>query len=282
MLRRPAGAVRHDPVMAAVDLVVTDLDGTLWFDHQETHPATISAWHELEHRGIPVLVATGRRLASTRDPLARLGLAPPAVMLNGALAADLGTGDRFHTRHYEAADAANILAVFRTNGIEPCVYVDHADVDVFVSERPSTHPDHLAAFGTTAQPADLDEIVRTVPVLMFGVMGHAPEPLRELARDLSGTAEAHVAGLDQYGGHSCTATPAGLSKWNGVVAFCTRAGLDPARVLAIGDGPNDRELLAGAAIAVAPADGHPDLVRDAQHVVGSPRVGGWAEILDLV
>ena len=53
-------------------------------------------------------------------------------------------------------------------------------------------------------------------------------------------------------------------------------------MLAIGDGPNDRELLAGAAIAVAPADGHPDVVRDADHVVGSPRDGGWAEILDLM
>jgi HAD superfamily hydrolase (TIGR01484 family) len=268
--------------MGAVDLVVTDLDGTLWFDHQKTHPATIAAWHELERRGIPVVVATGRRLASTRDPLAGLGLAPSAIVLNGALAVDLGTGDRFHTWHYSAADATTILAAYRAAGIEPCVYVDHSDVDVYVSENPSTHPDHLAAFGATAQEADLEEIVRTVPVLMFGVMGHDPDPLRALSHALSHTAEAHVAGPDQYGGHSCTATPAGLSKWVGVVAFCTRAGLDPARVLAIGDGPNDRELLAGAAIAVAPADGHPDVVRAADHVVGSPRVGGWAEILDLV
>ena len=268
--------------MSAVDLVVTDLDGTLWFGDQETHPSTIAAWYELERRGIPVLVATGRRLASTRDPLADLGLAPPAVVLNGALAVDLGTGDRFHTWHYSATDAATVLAAFRAVGLEPCVYVDHSDVDVFVSARPSTHPDHLAAFGATAREADLEDIVRTVPVLMFGIMGHDPQPLAALSSSLSQTAEAHVAGPDQYGGHSCTATPAGLSKWVGVVAFCSRAGLDPTRVLAIGDGPNDRELLAGAAIAVAPADGQPDVVRDADHVVGSPRVGGWAEILDLV
>jgi HAD superfamily hydrolase (TIGR01484 family) len=268
--------------MGTVDLVVTDLDGTLWFDHQETHPATIAAWHQLERLGIPVLVATGRRLTSTRDPLADLGLAPPAVMLNGALAMDLGTGERFHTWHYTAADATKILADFRAVGLEPCVYVDHADVDVFVGAHPSTHPDHLASLGTTAQPADLEEIVRTVPVLMFGIMGHAPEPFHDLRRALSETAEAHVAGPDQYGGHACTATPAGLSKWIGVLAYCTRAGIDPTRVLAIGDGPNDRELLAGAAIAVAPADGHPDVVRDAHHVVGSSRAGGWAEILDLV
>ena len=147
---------------------------------------------------------------------------------------DLGTGDRFHTWHYEPAAAGQILAAFRAAGLEPCVYVDHAEVDVFVGDRPSTHPDHLAAFGTTARAGDLEEVVQTVPVLMFGIMGHAPEPLFDVSQALAETAEAHVAGPDQYGGHSCTATPAGLSKWIGVLAFCARAGLDPDA------GPRDR------------------------------------------
>jgi hydroxymethylpyrimidine pyrophosphatase-like HAD family hydrolase len=268
--------------VAAVDLVVTDLDGTLWFGHEETHPATVAAWRELEGRGVPVLVATGRRVASARAPLARLGLTPPAVVLNGALALDLDTGERFHRQHYRNADAARVLAAFRALDIEPCVYVDHTEVDVFVGARPSTHPQHLLGFGVTARRADLDEVVATHPVLMFGVMGHPPDPLRAASGALNEVAEVHVAGLDQYGGHSCTATPLGLSKWIGVVAYCERHGLDPGRVLAIGDGPNDRELLAGAAVAVVPADACGDARRFADHVVASPRDGGWAEILDLV
>ena len=268
--------------MAAVDLVVTDLDGTLWFGHQETHPATVAAWRELDRRDIPILVATGRRVASTRTPLARLGFAPPAVMMNGALAIDLRTEERFHRHQYAPEDAVKILAAFRAVGLEPCVYVDHPQFDVFVGERPSTHPDHLRGLGASAERADLETIVGTIPVLMFGIMGHAEEPLAELARALAGTAEAHVAGSDMYGAHSCTATPIGLSKWTGVEAFCARAGLDPGRVLAIGDGPNDLELLGGAAIAVVPADGHEVALRIADHVVGSPRDGGWAGILDLI
>ena len=221
-------------------------------------------------------------MGSTRRPLAALGFAPPAVMLNGAIAIDLGSGDRFHSWHYSADDAAAILAAFRAADIEPCVYVDHPRVDVFLGARPSTHPEHLAEFGAAAERADLEEIVNTVPVLMFGLVGHPREPLADLERALSELAEAHVVGPDQYGGHSCTATPAGLSKWTGVAAYCAHAGLDAERVLAIGDGPNDRELLAGAAIAVAPADAGPEMLRSADHVVGSPRDGGWAEILDLV
>jgi hydroxymethylpyrimidine pyrophosphatase-like HAD family hydrolase len=268
--------------MAAVDLVVTDLDGTLWFGHEETHPATVAAWRELDRRGIPVLVATGRRVTSTRDPLARLGFAPPAVVMNGALALDLRSGARFHRQQYANGDAERVLKAFRGSGIEPCVYVDHPDVDVFVGSRPSTHPDHLQSLGPTATQADLDHIVATVPVLMFGIMGHGPGPLRAAAADLTGVAETHIARSDQYGDHAITVTPLGLSKWVGVAAYCAHSGLDPSRILAIGDGPNDCELLAGAAVAVAPADACADALGAADHVVPSARDGGWAQILDLI
>lgn len=268
--------------MAKVDLVVTDLDGTLWFGHEETHPHTVAAWKELERRDLPVLVATGRHVVSTRAPLARLGFAPPAVMLNGALALDLCSGVRYHRQSYTAEAARTVLDAFRSVGIDPCVYVDHVHIDVFLGERPSTHPTHLASFGTTAAYADLEEIVNTVPVLMLGLVGHDPGPLFAVANALTGAAEIHISGVDQYGGHSCTVTPLGLSKWVGVVAYCTHTGLDPTRVLAIGDGPNDCELLAAATIAVAPRDACPAALDIAHHVVDSPRVGGWAQILDLV
>lgn len=262
-------------------MVVTDLDGTLWTDHEDLHPRTIEAWHELERRGIPVLVATGRRVTSTREPLARLGLAPPAVVMNGALALDLETGERFHRHHYTAEAAVHVLGAFRAVGLEPCVYVEHSSVDVFVGDHPSTHPEHLRSLGSTARPHDLHEVVTTVPVFMFGIMGHDREPLVELARVLGDTAEAHVV-PDQYGAHALTVAPRGLSKWVGVLAYCMWTGLDPHRVLAIGDGPNDRELLTNAAIAVAPEDGHTDARAAAGHLVGSPRVGGWADILELI
>jgi HAD superfamily hydrolase (TIGR01484 family) len=267
--------------MAAVDLVVTDLDGTLWFAEHETHPGTLAAWHELERRGIPVLVATGRRVASTRTPLAELGLAPSAVVMNGALALDLATGERFHRQHYATPDARAVLLAFRDAGLQPCVYVDHPDVDVFVGDAPSTHPEHLASL-TTSDEADLDEIVASLPVLMFGIMGHASGPLDDARAGLTSIAEAHFAADRQYGAHALTVTPRGLSKWVGVRAYCERASLDPDRVLAIGDGPNDLELLAGAAIAVVPEDAHEVALASADHVVPSTRVGGWAEILDLV
>jgi hydroxymethylpyrimidine pyrophosphatase-like HAD family hydrolase len=115
---------------------------------------------------------------------------------------------------------------------------------------------------------------------MFGLLGHERHRLEALQRALTGVAEVHVA-PDEYD-HSCTVTPLGLSKWVGVVAYCDRQGIDPSKVLAIGDGPNDGELLDAAAIAVVPEDGHPRALAHADHVVPSTRDGGWAQILDLL
>lgn len=266
--------------MGRVDLVVTDLDGSLWSGHEITHPSTVDAWRELERRGIPVVVATGRRVASAREPLAQLGLSPNAVVLNGALVLDLATGERFRRQAFERDDASRVLSAFRAEGLEPSVYVDHPTVDVFLDEHPSTHPAHAETLTDSAQAA-LDEVVAAMPVLMFGIMGHPVEPFGRVASALAGVAEAHLA-PDQWGDHSFTVTPRGLSKWVGVEVCCTRLGADPSRVLAIGDGPNDVELLDAAAIAVVPEDAHPSARAVADHVVPAPSDGGWARIVDLV
>jgi hydroxymethylpyrimidine pyrophosphatase-like HAD family hydrolase len=203
-----------------------------------------------------------------------------ATVLNGALGIDLATDERFHRRAYETEAALAVLAAFRAEGVEPCVYVEHPEIDVYLDATPSSHPGHVATL-TTARQADLAEVVASTPILMFAVMGHPREPLDRIAAALDGIAERHL-NVDQWGDHSCTITPLGLSKWDGVEVCCERLGLDSTRVLAIGDGPNDVELLTGAAVAVAPADGDERTLAVADHLVPSARDGGWARILDLV
>lgn len=48
----------HGPV----SLVVTDLDGTLWHTDDHIDDGVVDAMGALADRGVPLLVATGRRL----------------------------------------------------------------------------------------------------------------------------------------------------------------------------------------------------------------------------
>ena len=226
------------PPMPAVDLVVTDLDGTFWHTDDHLPDGVLDAVAELERRGIPLLVATGRRLASTRDPLASFGLAPPAIMLNGAIGIDLRTGERFHTAPYPAAQALAAYDAFVAAGLSPVVYVDHPEWDVFLSHQPDTNPAHVKALGDTAgrhygpdertMVDDLRAEVARTPVLGFSMIG-VPFPDAEAAfAALDGVVEVHLdRSIDFPGRASLTAAPRGQSKWDGVLAYCTRHDLDP-------------------------------------------------------
>lgn len=265
-----------------IELVVTDLDGTLWELETAIHDRTRAAILHLLERSLPLLVATGRRVGSTKAPLASVGLAPPAVVLNGALGIDLASGERFHRGGFESTDAAIVLETYEAHGIEPCIYVDHDHHPVWVSPSPSTHPQHLASFGTDVATGDLHDIVDTEHILAFGVLGVDDRCAQRLGQDLAAVGTAHVDRDRQYGGYTVTTAPRAQSKWDGVEAFCARNGLDPGAVLALGDGPNDAELLENAAIAVVPEDAHPSARQRANHIVGCARDGGWADILHIL
>jgi hydroxymethylpyrimidine pyrophosphatase-like HAD family hydrolase len=267
-----------------IELVVTDLDGTLWpgGDDERPHHATLEAWRELDRRGVTVVVATGRRVSGARRALGAIGRAPCAVALNGAIGVDLSDRSCFHRHHHSVDGATAVLAAFRAHGLDPCVYVEDPDVDVFVSDAPSTSAIHLQTLAGRARRADLDEIVATVPVLSFSVFGHPTALLDQVAGAVAHTAKACVITSPFGAEYGIDVAAPGLSKWSGVVAYCDAFGVDPARVLAIGDEVNDVELVANASIGVAMADGHPDAIAAADHVVPPTAEGGWAAILDLL
>lgn len=269
--------------MGQVELLVTDLDGTLWELAHQIHPQVLAAWAEIERRGYPILVATGRRLASARTPLVAHGLTPPAVLLNGALAVDLATNRHVYQRGFSNEEAALVLKVFLNAGIEPIVYVADTKYDVFAGQNPSTHPEHLEQFGSGLARAPLDEVVKEYPVLHFAVVS-LPTPIaQEVVAALNDFGAAHLMAERGYsGGSTITVAPRNHSKWDGVLAICEELGVDPNRVMAIGDGPNDLELLEAAAIAVTPADADPLALAMAHHVVPTAARGGWAQLLDLL
>lgn len=212
------------------------------------------------------------------------GLTPPAVVLNGALGVDLATGERFHRAPFPDGEAAAVLDVFTGLDLRPVTHVDHPEVDAFLAPAPSTNPDHaralLAAHSATG---DLAEVVADLPVLGFSMIGVEHGTCVAAAEALGTMAETHLdRSLDYPGLATLTVAPHGQSKWDGVLAYCALHDLDPTRVLALGDGANDVELLSSAAVALVPAVAHPAATEHATHVIPSAADAGWVEVLDYI
>lgn len=267
--------------MSTIELVVTDLDGTLWGGDVVVHADTLAAIRELERREVPLLVATGRRRRGAEAGLAAAGLAPDAVVLGGALGLSLATGKRFHRRAFGVDDARHVLTVFRSHDLEPCVYVDADDHEVVVGPSPATNPAHLSSVGRWLAEADLDAVVEEQAVLSFGAIGQEWARLLPVARDLDDPGAIvnrdHVHGLA-----TLMVAPPGVEKWAGVAAYCTSRGLDTDRVLAIGDGENDVTMLERAHVACVVEDGCEPALAAADHVLPRASGGGWARVLDLI
>lgn len=261
---------------------MTDLDGTLWGPDEVVHEDTLAAIADLAERGTELLVATGRRPRSAQAVLERLGLAPPAVLLDGALGVELGSGDVFHRHDFDPDDAAAVLAAFLDEDVEPVVYVEEGDVETLIGQRPSTHPEHLRRLGPAALRCDLELAVRSHRILSFGVIGGDPARLERIAARLDGIAQPTITRDLVFGGATLMVPPRGIDKWEGVVAWCARRGLDVTRVLAIGDGTNDLGLLRRAAVACSVADGSPDALDACDHILPPPHLGGWSGILELL
>ena len=279
--------------MSAVELVVTDLDGTFWYHDLRVAPSVLAAVAELERHGVPLLVATGRRLASTREPLAKAGLAPPAIVLNGALGLDLGSFERFHLAPFPVDEALKAYDAFVSVGLSPVVYVDDPRYDVFISDSPSTNPAHVQALGDTAGVRwgpgsrsavdDLGAAVAESPVLGFSLIGVPFDAAEAAFAALTPFVEVHLdRSIDHPGLAAMTVAPRGQSKWDGVLAYCAARGIDSTKVMAVADGPNDIELLTYAAVRVVPEIAHQSALELATAIIPSAQDAGWSEVPSLL
>ncbi len=227
-------------------------------------------------------MATGRRRRSATNALARAGLAPPAVLLGGALGVHLSSGEEFHRRAFTAEDAVAVLAAFRAHGCEPVVYLESDRADAAVGDAPSTRPEHLEALGGWLVRADLEEVVAAEPVVSFGVIGRDRDELTAIASAVDGHGKAVVNRDHYFGDATLMVAPPNIHKWDGVRRYCELSGIDPSRVLAVGDGENDLELLEEAAVACVVEDACGEALDRADHVIPPAAVGGWATVLDVL
>ena len=87
---------------------------------------------------------------------------------------------------------------------------------------------------------------------------------------------AVVQAVPQY----IEAMPLGVSKGEGVGWLLNEMGVDPAAVMAIGDGENDLEMLQMVGLGVAMGNAHESVKAVAEVVVGTNEAAGVAEAIE--
>ncbi len=274
-----------------IEAIALDVDGTILRSNLTMHRRTVRAVAACRSLGLPVMVATGRRLGTAYAYAREVGAGPDLVALDGGLIVE-GEGRVLRSRPI-AADAVR----------EIVTWARELDVIVAVQARGRVYGTRRRAPWHVLREAGRRGILRTytgtrhilweIPPLrpiaaldpdveaVYKISPLGPrERVRELREriearpDLGARLTAPTGGFEVVG--------RGVSKGEGVLWLLRHRGLDPAHTLAIGDGWNDVEMFAKVGHSVAMANAPEGVRARARWVTAHVEQAGVAEVLELV
>lgn len=245
------------------ELVALDIDGTLlrWShtgaSHSEVTKAVYDAVGRVFDAGCHVVLASGRSplgMTAIADKLDLERRAPERVWMvasNGAVVLRYPPLDVIHEETFDASRAV------------PAVLEHHPNALVAVEERGVGYRVNRA-FPDGELNGDLivSDVADIVAEPVSRVIIRDPEATADDFVDLGRKLGLH--GTDYVVGWTAwmDLSPVGISKAFGLAYVADELGVDPADVLAIGDGRNDMEMLQWAGRGVAMGQAVPE-VRDA-------------------
>jgi hypothetical protein len=260
-----------------VRAVAMDLDRTILPETLELRQRLIDAVQAVATAGVMPIVATGRMLRSSRPFALQLGVTAPLICYQGALIADPETGQWLRHEPMPVPLAREVIEACRKRDQHCNVYVDDElyvdELNVYALEYARHAKLEAHAVG------DLEQWL-TEPTTKIVVVGE-PELLDALQTELRAQFGDRLFIAKSLPFFLEVAQP-GVSKGSALEWVCDRVSIDPAHVVAFGDGANDIELLRDAGFGVAIEGADQILLEEADATVPGPEHDGVARFLEAL
>jgi Cof subfamily protein (haloacid dehalogenase superfamily) len=258
-------------------LVALDVDGTLLDSAHILRPRVVESVRVARERGLLIILATGKLLASVQPILRLLGVAGPMITLNGAATLDAATGTALRFAPLREDDRQAVIRTVRE--LDPGVLVSHFTVDGILVDRDHPRMGIFAEYGEGPPIYTADLLAEGLPPAAKILLSGAPEQLAALRIAVTPLLEARVT--------ITTTTPDFLEFFDplagkGIALRALREslGIPRAEVVAVGDGENDIPLFAEAGLAVAMANANEATRAAADRIAPSNDEDGVAVMLD--
>ena len=252
-----------------IDLLISDIDGTLITSNHEITPATKRMALELRMSGIHLCLVSSRPPRSIKPIARELGLRAPFAAFNGALI-QLPDGQILASSVVPSTVAQRIRAIAIQMGLDVWLY-DQKDWwaamrTPFVDREAQTAGLLPRTEGYTAQ-LKCDNTKLTV-VGTPDVILRAEERLRGELGQVVAAARSKPRFLD--------VTAFGWDKPSVLQRLASLLNLTPEKIAVIGDGPGDAALFNQAIISIAMGQAVDSVKKRATHVTTSNDDEGWA------
>ena len=260
-------------------MIVLDLDGTLTNAKKEIMPRTQAALMEAQRRGVRIVLASGRPTYGIVPLAEQLKLAENdgyILAYNGGKIVSCRTGEVVFNQelapklvpllHDEAKAAGMEILTYQGEGIAATrkknKYVLH---EAFINKMPVEEYDDF--------PHQVQH-----PINKCLIVGD-PQPLHRLELRLAQQLEGRLS-VYRSAGFFLECAPMGIEKSQSLNWLIQQIGIRREEVIAIGDGYNDKGMIAFAGLGVAMANASTEVQDAADYVTCSNEEDGVAHVVD--
>ena len=260
-------------------LLAIDLDGTLLAPRPQKIITSRArrAIQQATEAGIRVVIATGQSLVVLQHICGDLPITGPQIIENGAVIADIKTGQLYHEQLLPPAFVLPVLETLQQAGFHRAYHTlsrVYADID---------SPRVRQWYDPPVPPViEIESVASLYPEPCIKLVGIGPEDmLRAKRQEL----------MDRFDGQLYITQSAfdlleflhpAVSKVNGLKTIAQDLGIKPEEVVAIGDGHNDIGMLQFAGLGVAMGNAHEEVKREADYVTRSNAEDGVALVIEEV
>ena len=256
-------------------MVVADFDGTLGTAPDHIEESTVAAIREYQRKGGRFVVCTGRMLSSIRPICLKYGLTGDVIAAQGAIAANILTGDIFYSSGIPPALALEVVTDLEKDG-EP-VLVNVGDVLYYAAGNALTETYEKNSGVSGVAVGKLSDFLAKNQAPVQKVMaivgaGRVEDKMEQYAEKYGGKCVVNTgfdpdrlpaqiaAYVERYQGRLVInsgfqflmeiISPA-CTKGDTVRAVAKRCGVEESEILTVGDSTNDLSLIAvGHGVAV--------------------------------
>jgi Cof subfamily protein (haloacid dehalogenase superfamily) len=258
-------------------LLALDLDGTLLTPQHVITPRTAALLHKAVDAGMILVIATGQTLEVLRAVCAGLPLKGPQIIYNGAVIADIHTGETLYERLVPVGrilptlDLLRQFDLYRVYHTHRHVYVDSDTPNARNWYRPPVPP-----------VIEIPDVVSIYPQPCIKLVGVGdPVALREKRERLERLLEKQLY-VTQASSDLLEFLHPEVSKGNALITLTQMLGIEPSAVVAIGDNHNDIGMLQFAGLGIAMGNAHDEVKSIADHVTRRNSEEGVAIALEEV
>ncbi len=169
-------------------LLAIDLDGTLLTPQKLITPRTYNTLRQAAEAGITIVIATGQTLSVLQNVCAELPLSVPQIIENGAIIADIHSGEILHEQLLPPEHILPVLATLRAFGL------NRGNALRIIASDLAIKPEEIVAFG------DNHNDIGMLRLAGLGVaMGNAHEEVKAVADYVTGsnTEEGVAAAIEE-------------------------------------------------------------------------------------